>query len=36
MWMTDEAHVKRYVEAFVEAEAVALQGTAVVRGQATP
>ncbi|HWT79575.1 MAG TPA: hypothetical protein VN648_12390, partial [Candidatus Methylomirabilis sp.] len=35
MWMTDEAHVKRYVEAFVEAEAAALQGTAVVRGPAT-
>jgi len=35
MWMTDEAHVKRYLDAFVEAEAAALAGKPTVGGPAT-
>jgi pyruvate,water dikinase len=35
MWMTDEAHVKRYLDAFMEAEAAALAGRPTGGGPAT-
>jgi hypothetical protein len=35
MWMTDEAHVKRYLDAFVEAEAAALARRPADGGPAT-